>query len=148
MDAYDKAIKLLSIREHTEKEIRQKLKERGCSASDIDEAVERIKAEGSLSEERFAASFLRSRLRKNPEGKSILRMRLKEKGSPRDVAEAALNEIWENEDYVRPLSVALDSLIRKKGKEGAFAALLRKGWKDSEIRQALSLLDSDISECE
>ena len=54
MDAYDKALKLLSMREHTEKEIREKLKDKGFSSDEIDEAISRLLAENSLSEERFA----------------------------------------------------------------------------------------------
>ncbi len=146
MDAYDRALRLLSIREHTEKELRAKLSERECTSDDIDNAIFRLKEEGSLSEKRFAESFIRSRLRKNPEGKSILRMRLKEKGTPFQIADEALSEAWDNEIYLKPLSLYLDSLIRKKGREGARIALLRKGFRENEIREALSLLDSDLSE--
>ena len=146
MDAYDRALRLLSIREHTEKELRAKLSERECTSDDIDNAIFRLKEEGSLSEKRFAESFIRSRLRKNPEGKSILRMRLKEKGTPSQIADEALSEAWDNEIYLKPLSLYLDSLIRKKGREGARIALLRKGFRENEIREALSLLDSDLSE--
>ena len=64
MDAYDRALRLLSQREHTEKEIRRKLGEKGCGREEIDSAVSRLIAEGSLSEERFAESFIRSRLRR------------------------------------------------------------------------------------
>ena len=146
MDAYDKALKLLSIREHTEKELRKKLLDKGCSKDDVDTVIEKLISEGSLSEQRFAETYIRSRLRKTPEGKEILRMRLREKGSPASVASAALDEAWENEDYLKPLSLYALSLIRKKGEEGARATLLRKGFRDSEIREALSLFDSDISE--
>ena len=71
MDAYDRALRLLSQREHTEKEIRRKLSEKGCGREEIDSAVSRLIAEGSLSEERFAESFIRSRLRRNPEGRGF-----------------------------------------------------------------------------
>lgn len=146
MDAYDRALRLLSIREHTEKELRAKLSERECTSDDIDNAIFRLKEEGSLSEKRFAESFIRSRLRKNPEGKSILRMRLKEKGTPSQIADEALSEAWDTGIYLKPLSLYLGSLIRRKGREGARIALLRKGFRENEIREALSLLDSDLSE--
>ena len=92
MDAYERAIRLLAVREHTGKEIRQKLSAKGYSAEEIDSAVLKLIAEKSLSEERFAESYIRSRLRKSPEGKPILRMRLKEKGTPSDVADSALSD--------------------------------------------------------
>ena len=148
MEAYDRALSLLALREHTEKEIRKKLHDKGCSDDDINVAVSRLLDEGSLSEMRFAESYIRSRLRRNPEGRALLRMRLLEKGTPQDIADEVLSEAWDDESYLKPLAACLDSLIRKKGKEGARATLLRKGFRDSEIRAALSLLDPDISESE
>ena len=101
--SYDKAIKLLSLREHTEKELRAKLEDKGFSGEDIDSTIERLKTEGYLSEERFASAFIRSRLRKNPEGRPLLLSRLSEKGSPRDIAVAALDEAWEEKMWKEPL---------------------------------------------
>ena len=146
MDAYERAIKLLALREHTEKEIRIKLKERGFPADEIDKAIDRLLEEGSLSEKRFAESYIRARLRKNPEGRSILRMRLIEKGSPKSVADSVLADVWESESYIRPLAEYYESLLRKKGEEGARAALLRKGWRKSEIKEASLFLDPGIGE--
>ncbi len=145
-DAYDRALKLLSMREHTEKEIRNKLRDKGFSSADVDEAISELIAEGSLSERRFAESYIRSRLRKSPEGKSLLRMRLKDRGTPSAVADEVLSEAWDNEIYLKPLALYMESLVRKKGEEGARAALLRKGFRESEIRKARSVLDGDICE--
>lgn len=148
MDAYERAIRLLAVREHTEKEIRQKLSAKGYSAEEIDSAVSKLAAERSLSEERFADSYIRSRLRKSPEGKSILRMRLKEKGTPSDVADSALSAAWERGDYLKPLSLYYSTLVRRKGEEGARAVLLRKGFRESEIREAVSAAERDACEGE
>ena len=138
------------MREHTEKELRKKLSDKGYQKAEIDDAVGKLIAEGSLSEKRFAEAYIRSRLRKSPEGKEMLRLRLREKGTPADISAEALNEAWENEDYnedyVKPLSQYAESLLRKKGESGTVAALLRKGFRNSEIKAALSLLDRDIGE--
>ena len=148
MDAYERAIRLLAVREHTEKEIRQKLSAKGYSAEEIDCAVSKLAAEKSLSEERFAESYIRSRLRKSPEGKSILRMRLKEKGTPSDVADSVLSDAWERGDYLKPLSLYYSTLVRRKGEEGARAVLLRKGFRESEIREAVSAAEREACEGE
>ena len=42
MDAYDRALKLLSMREHTEKELRKKLSDKGYQKAEIDEAVGKL----------------------------------------------------------------------------------------------------------
>ena len=65
MDAYDRAMKLLAQREHTKKELRQKLAAKGIPMEEVDAAIERLEEEGSLSEKRFAESYIRSRLRRN-----------------------------------------------------------------------------------
>ena len=114
MTAYDKAISLLAMREHTEKEIRDKLKARSFSAADIDDAIMRVRKEGYLSEERFAEVYIRSRLRKLPEGRPLIAMRLRERGCPDDISRKALAEAWEREDYLAPLASYLEELIRKK----------------------------------
>ncbi len=136
MDAYDKALSFLAQREHTEKEIRSKLRAKGYSGEEIDQAAERLVREGSLSEKRFASAFIRSRLRKNPEGRSLLLMRLKEKGSPEDIAREAIQEAWEEESYIEPLRKAAEGYMRR-GRDPV-ACLMRKGFASAEIKAALN----------
>ena len=140
MTAYDKAVSLLAVREHTEKEIREKLRTRSFPSSEIEEAVSRLKREGYISEERFAEVFIRSRLRKLPEGKALLAMRLRERGCAEDAAKKALSEAWEREDYMEPLISYMDELTRKKGEEKAYAALMHKGFSPTEVRRARAML--------
>ena len=140
MTAYDKAVSLLAVREHTEKEIREKLRSRSFPSSEIEEAVSRLKREGYISEERFAEVFIRSRLRKLPEGKALLAMRLRERGCAEDTARKALSEAWEREDYLEPLISYIDELTRKKGEEKAYAALMHKGFSPTEVRRARAML--------
>ena len=137
MDAYDRALKLLAIREHSSREIHDKLISKGYGKEEVDDAISRLIDEHSLSDERYAASFIRSRLRRNPEGRRVLRMRLREKGVPSDIAEKALSDSWDNEEYLPFLRTYMESLVRKKGEAGARAMLLRKGFRESEIRRAM-----------
>ncbi len=137
MDAYERALKLLAIREHSSREIHDKLISKGYGKDEVDDAISRLIDEHSLSDERYAASFIRSRLRRNPEGRMVLRMRLREKGVPGDIAEKALSDSWNNEEYLPFLRTYMESLVRKKGEAGARAMLLRKGFRESEIRRAM-----------
>ena len=141
MNALDKALSLLSVREHTEKEIREKLRKKGFSYDEIDEAVSKLIADGLLSEKRFAESYIRSRFRKMPEGRGLLRMRLREKGSPPEAADEAIESFWEEESYRKPLCTYYQVLVRKIGEEKAWLTLRTKGFTDSEIRNALQLVD-------
>jgi len=62
--AFSYAIRLLGRREYCEAEIRNKFRQREYPPGCMERAILRLKDGGYLSEERFAAEFLRSRLRK------------------------------------------------------------------------------------
>ena len=135
--AYDKAVSLLAIREHTKKELKEKLENKGYREDEISSSLERLEKEGYISEERFAEVFIRSRLKKSPEGKSIILYRLMEKGCLKDIASAFIEEAWENELWLEPLKKELDTLIRRKGQEYAEAKMRQKGFSFREIKEAM-----------
>ena len=143
VDAYNKAISLLSGREHTEKELYSKLKTKGYKDEDISSSLTRLKKEGYLSEERFAEVFVRSRIRRSVEGKPLILMRLLEKGSPRDIASGILDEIWEEGEWKDSLRKELSLLEKKKGEEYAEGKMRQKGFTTREIREAREEKDEE-----
>ena len=50
MDAYDRALKLLAMREHSVKELKNKLVSKGYGKEEIEDAVQMLIGEGSLSD--------------------------------------------------------------------------------------------------
>ena len=146
MECYDKAVYLLSMREHTEKELRNKLIQKGFSGKDIEETVERLLKENYLSEERFVECFIRSRMRKSPEGKYILGMRLNEKGSPREVYSPYLDMFFENEEHVPFVRDSLEKLMRMKGREKAKLTLMKKGFRESLLEALIREIESEDEE--
>lgn len=137
-NVYDKALSLLAIREHNEKELKLKLKNKGYGEEEINGALNKLKEEGSLSEERYILSFITSRMKKNPEGKNILILRLLEKGADKDTVKVIVNEYWEKEEYIDPLKKEYIKLKEKNGDLYARTTLLKKGFLDREIREALN----------
>ncbi|MGN0907827.1 MAG: regulatory protein RecX [Bullifex sp.] len=135
MTAYDKALSLLAVREHNRKELSDKLISKGFDPSEISSALARLEREGYLSDRRFCQSYIRSRLRKNPEGKQLLIMRLIQKGVDRTTARE------ETELYFRENSEAIDEiyssyaekLTKQKGEEKARQTLIRKNIKTVDI---------------
>jgi len=129
MECYDKALYLLSMREHSEKELRDKLKSKAYKAEDIDSSIVRLKKENYLSDSRFCEAFIRSRLKKNPEGKQILILRLSEKGIDKAKAREAVDLYFEeHEEEVEEIYKAYkDKILLKKGEEKGKAFLFRKG---------------------
>ena len=134
--AFDKAVSLLAMREHTKNELKDKLEKKGYREDDISDAISRLDREGYISEERFAEVFIRSRLKKSPEGKSVLLYRLAEKGCQRDIAANAIDEAWEDKLWLDPLKKELETLERRKGEEYAFSKMRQKVFSYSEIREA------------
>ena len=128
--AYDKAVSLLAIREHTKKELKEKLENKGYREDEISSSLERLENEGYISEERFAEVFIRSRLKKSPEGRSVLLCR------PRDISSNAIDEAWEDKLWVETLRNELKTIERRKGEEYAVQKMKQKGFTSYEIREA------------
>lgn len=63
-EVYSIALRLLTMREHCEVELRDKLLQRDCDEIAMDSAIEQLKTYGYLSESRYAEAFLRYRLKK------------------------------------------------------------------------------------
>lgn len=131
MTCYDKALSLLSIREHTEAELRNKLIAKGFLQKEIDEAIKKLLEENFLSDSRFCQVYIRSRLKKNPEGKSILIMRLRQKGISAELAKEEVDSYFEeNIDEINEIFNSYSQkLISKKGEEKAKLKLYQKGIK-------------------
>lgn len=129
MKAFEAALNYLKRREHTEKELYAKLSAKGFSKDDIKEALERLKSLNYQSDKRFAESYIRSRLSRNPEGRSVLQMRLLSKGVSTSLAKEVLDEYFEchGEEIEEIYSEYSRKLEERKGEEKAKSTLIRKG---------------------
>ena len=78
-EAWNRALDLLSRREHSVLELSRKLRSKGAEEGWIDPLLERLVEEGWLSETRFAESFTRSRVAKGV-GPYRIRRELQERG--------------------------------------------------------------------
>jgi len=89
--------------------------------------------EDYLSDERFAEIFIRSRLRRKSEGKSVMMQRLMQKGVNRHTAEIAWDEEAPDESLL--LDKALEVTERKFGSqdEKRIAYLVRSGFRYGQI---------------
>lgn len=136
MNAYDKALSLLAMREHTAKEITRKLLEKGYEMGDIESAVSRLEAEGAISNKRYVESYLRSRARKGGESLCLMRMKLLDRGIDKSTLDEILFEYLEGDEYYALLKKSYRALSSKKGEDGATRSLLNKGYTLSEIKRA------------
>lgn len=136
-DAYEKALGLLVLREHTRSELEMKLGRKGFRDDDIISALDRLEKEGSLDEQRFAEVFIRSRLRKNPEGKFLLARRLEMRGCRKSAYQGVLDKVFEDGEYLPYLEAAVEKSLRLKGREKTLSAFIQKGFRASLIENVL-----------
>ncbi len=88
--AFEKAVKFISYRPRSEKEVRQNLKKKEIEARLIDEVVERLKRAGLLNDEQFAQMWVESRSQSKPKGTRVLKIELRQKGLSREAVDAAV----------------------------------------------------------
>lgn len=90
------AVGLLARREHSGLELRRKLKSKGFSDDDISQAIEQLRANKLLSEERFTESYINMRKHRGY-GPLRIEQELRERGVNAELAEQFLdrhNQEW------------------------------------------------------
>jgi regulatory protein len=103
------AMNWLARREHTRAELRAKLAEREFSVDEIESAVAALAAEGLVSDDRFAESFIAARARRG-QGPVRIRMALQQRGVSADLI--ALHLDARSPEWLR---LAREVRIRKFG---------------------------------
>jgi len=91
----DQALELLSFRARSESELEDRLRRAGHSPAAATSALERCRELGYVDDHAFALAHVRDRLRLRPKGRRALRSELYRKGVDRDLAEAAIEEAFE-----------------------------------------------------
>ena len=111
----DQALVYLGIREHNRRELELKLRTKGYGAAEIGSVLDSLEDDGSLSEERYVRSFVRSSTRRHPEGKALMLRRLAAKGADKETSEQVVSEIYTGE-YTSQLMEQARALVVKKGR--------------------------------
>jgi regulatory protein len=84
------AMDLLARREHLQRELQRKLRKRFADHTLIDDIIRQLAEEGLQSDERFCESYVNQRSSKGY-GPERIRMELRQKGAPADLAALALD---------------------------------------------------------
>ncbi len=91
MSAKSVAVRLLSRREHSALEIRNKLLKRDFNGAEIEQAIIELQQGGWLSDERFAEAYIRLRQQKGF-GPVRITIELNERGVSESIVNASLHE--------------------------------------------------------
>jgi regulatory protein len=147
--AFNSAMFSLDMRDHSEREIRQKLS-RKYDEQAVDTAVEKLLDLGLVNDRRYAELLTRELFERKKYGKNRVRSELYRKGIASDTVNEVLEE-YENENESDNVQTIVDiirkkyynKLIDEKSRQKVVAALVRLGYSFSDIRQAMREFTSD-----
>ena len=147
--AFNSAMFSLDMRDHSEREIRQKLS-RKYDEKSVDTAVEKLIDLGLVNDRRYAELLTRELFERKRYGKNRVRSELYRKGIASEIVNEVLEE-YENENEPDNVQTIVDiiekkyynKLIDEKSRQKVVAALVRLGYSFSDIRQAMREFSSD-----
>lgn len=144
--AYSYAVSLLSRFPKSEKQLMEKMTEKGYDAAFIDSAVSRLKEQRYLDDERYTDMVINSRLNTSKEGKHKIRESLYSKGIDRDIINEKLESISAEDELERACALGAKKLgsiketdTRKKMVKLS-NYLVNKGFEYGTVRKAVSRL--------
>ncbi|MBQ7118565.1 MAG: regulatory protein RecX [Clostridia bacterium] len=142
--AYNCAVGYLSRRDHSAKELLLKLRQKGYKES-AEFAVEKLKDEGYIDDERFARMYVRELISVKKYGRRRIEQELYRKGVDRETVSLVLEETDFNDNELCTLIKRkyLRYLSDEKGVKKTVASLMRMGYSFSEIKSALSMIGEE-----
>ena len=149
-EAKSRAIRYLTLRIRTEKEVRDKLKSEGYDRECISRVIDELKAMGYINNQLYAQKYVYDRSKLKPMSKRMLKLELLAKGIPEETADEVLAD-WKAEDA----DVARSLVKRKFGKydmkdekiiRKAFMFLAHRGFNRDTIKEVLREFDAEIGD--
>ncbi len=150
-EAKDVALRFLSFRRRTEKEIKTKLQSRGFDEKTIKRTIEKLKGYDLINDLEFATAWVKERLEYKPRGKRLLRLELWKKGIKKEIIDQVIGDLCRDEDKsalellerIKKKYRNLDPLVARRRMYGY---LLRRGFSyetsKSAMKQSLKPLPS------
>ena len=147
-NAKERAVRFLSFRDRSEKELRDKLKDLQFESGIIDWVIDEMKRMNLIDDERFAMTLARHKIMTKPMGEYLLRRELKAKGVPDAIIQTAVDKTYKNHD---PMDLASQLAVRQmkkyrhidpiKAKKRVSDFLLRRGFGWDIIHDVLDGLE-------
>ena len=142
--AFLKACDLLSLRDHSSRELLTKLRQKGYGEG-AEEAVEKLTEEGYVDDERFARAYAAELVRVRHYGKRRIVTELLKKGIDQSLARDVADETEVGEDEIlvalkRKYGRCLDT---EKGVRRAINGLAAMGYSYSQIKQAIETVKEE-----
>ena len=142
--AYVDGLKMLGRRELSETQVRQRLARKLYPQDEIEEAVERLRGERAINDQRVAEAIVRTETGIRKRGKVRVRLQLERAGIAKETAKQAIDDVFDAIDG----DALLESSLRKRlrGRETIaddrefqrlFRYLVAQGFESDRVMQAL-----------
>ena len=146
--AYSIALTLLAVRELSETQLRTRLVRRQLDPNEIDIAIDRLKADGTLNDRRVAVAVARLESAIKHRGRARVMQKVRQAGIDAETAEDAVREVFEDVDETALLDRALERRLRgktpreldEKGRARIVRGLVAQGFR---LEAVLKRLKSD-----
>lgn len=129
--ARNAALRYLSHRPRTEREIRQKLREKEFADTEIDRTIEDLRRSGLIDDREFARLFIRDSLSLRPVGKAVLKRKLLLLGVERTIVEEEVDEALRNTDQDATILALAERFVKK-------ARAMKKNEPPAKLRTRLT----------
>lgn len=144
-NAFQTALKLLSGRELSEQQLRERLARRKHDSQDIDDAVARLREDGTLNDRRMALAVARRESAVRHRGRVRVLQKIRELGIAESIAGAAVDEVFGEIDEAALLDRALGRRLKgatvaaldDKARARIVRGLIAQGFRTSDILKRL-----------
>lgn len=149
--AWESALRLLETRPRSEREIRDRLRQKSYQPEQIEGVVIRLRDLGLIDDQTFAKMWVDNRTANKPKGAQALRQELARKGVDRAIVDATLATIPAADEAAQCAVVAREALRRYadapdratfQRRFGGF--LQRRGYRFDTIKPILSQLWAEV----
>ena len=147
--AFNKALSLLSVRDHSRKELELKLR-RSANDEAIENALDRIEEMGYINDELYARRLADELLHRKALTPSAVKLELTKRGISREIADSVCENLEvDTEQALKDLleTKFASKMSDEKSRKRTFNALLRMGYSYSDIRSAMKIHDEYESDC-
>jgi len=150
--AREDALKLLGYRSRSANELERRLKKKGYEDEIVRDVLASLTRVDLLSDERFTADWIRSRMASKPMGRTMLRWELRQKGIAPELIEEALEEIDEEREFKAALALAEKKASKAAGGDAKAERrrladfLRRRGFAWETVKRALNEVFGDEEE--
>ena len=143
----DKALRLLTFRAHSEKELCDKLRMSGAKEEDIERTLEFCRRYGFVNDLQYAKSKARDLKNLKKYGKRRIEAELYSKGISSEAVSEAVGELEFDDDILKMLvEKKLANNFEKKSIDRCMRYFLYRGYEMSDIRKCIEEIKGETDE--